>query len=84
MSEKCCGCLPLSVGVVLIGGWTAISMFATLAELNASSPPGLFLIAAVRALLLVAFSYAISNDSVKARRMLFLCYIAESAVVILN
>ena len=44
---------------------------------------GLVLIAIVRATLLVTFSYAIAQDSVKTRKALFYCYIAESLLVIL-
>ena len=39
--------------------------------------------AIARGLLLIAFSYAISNDSIKARRVLLHAYIAESVVQLL-
>ena len=58
-------------------------MFTILAEFQVMQTVGMTISAIARGLLLVAFSYAISNDSVKARRVLLHAYIAESVVQLL-
>ena len=58
-------------------------MFAILAEFQVMQTVGMTISAIARGLLLIAFSYAISNDSVKARRVLLHAYIAESVVQLL-
>ena len=78
--EKVCNCIPLSVAVIIIGAGTAFQMFAILAEFQVVQTVGMTISAIARGLLLVAFSYAISNDSIKARRILLHSYIAESII----
>ena len=58
-------------------------MFAILAEFQVMQTVGMTISAIARGLLLIAFSYAIANDSVKARRVLLHAYIAESVIQLL-
>ena len=58
-------------------------MLVILGEFQVMQTVGMIISAIARGLLLIAFSYAISNDSVKARRLLLHAYIAESVVQLL-
>ena len=71
------------MGVVIIGAYIGLGMVIDIAVLKVEFTYFIFSIILARAVLLIAFSNAISHDSIKARKILLYSFAIESLIEIL-